>query len=97
MPPVRGRIDSAFAEVVDSDRRSREIIEVGIDLSGGRIEGNVHRLIVEDILRYDRSGDRRLAEEVDSGWTRGRSISEISRIVGEVVAHNDVVIEVDRW
>src|ERR1700733_7823092 len=96
MPPVIGRVYGAGAEIVDPDSRGREVIEVCVDLGCGCVEGDVDCLIVKDILRDDRAGDGRSAEDIDTGWTGGRGVPCVCSVAGDAIADNDVVVEIDR-
>src|ERR1700758_4763452 len=56
-PPVLRGVDRAGAEIVDADSMGVEVVQVHAELTNGRVEGNIDRFILEDILRDDGTRD----------------------------------------
>jgi hypothetical protein len=58
------------------------------------VDDDIDRLVLDHVIRYDSAGDWRDAENVDACRTRGYGIFGIRAIAGDVVADDDVIVNI---
>jgi len=103
-PEVIGGIDGAGAEVINADLVAEQIIEVQIHLCRG-VDDDILSLVFDDVCPDDGAGDGRTATaavEVNACRAGSRCVADIGAVPGDVVADDDVVVEVvgrqaERW
>src|ERR1700722_13891358 len=94
-PPIFGSVDLPAAKIFDSDAVCLEVIEVGGEPASRGFKGNVDRFVGESILGDYGAGDGGRRVDVDACRAGGRRIFGVGCIPVNVVADNDVVVEVD--
>lgn len=61
-----------------------------------RVGDYVDSLVVDHVPRNDRAGNRRDAEDINPGRTRGRCIFGIGAVAGNMITNDDATLACNR-
>jgi len=67
MPPVLCCADDCRSKVIDADAALAEVVEMGIERTSGRFEGDVNGFVTEEVLSNYETGDWPGGIDVDAG------------------------------